>query len=246
MVDTSSLISAAADALGFGGGGAAAGGRNLEKARLHITEGKHAGKDVEFHYNPDNVKVDKTVQFKEHPTQGADSGEKEFTHGTARTLTIGQLYFDTYETKKNVRTEFIDRLEELAHYDTELHRPPKVRFVWGKFMAENDPYNSGSWYVEKVTTEYVMFLDDGTPVRAKVTLSLKEATSLDEQLQNRAKHSPDHAKVYTVQRGDTLQTIAYREYDNPAEWKRIAEANGIDDPLAVEPGTRLLVPPIIK
>lgn len=242
----SSLVNAAANALGLGGGGGATGGRNLLKAGILVTEGKHADKVVEFLYNPDNVKVEKNVQFKEHPTQGADSGEKEFTHGVSRTLTIGQVYFDTYEKKQNVRTVFIDKLEELAHYDGDLHRPPKVRFVWGKFMAENDPYNSGKWYVQKVSTEYIMFLDDGTPVRAKVTIALVEATTLDEQLQHRKKNSPDHAKVYTVQRGDTLQTIAYREYDDPAEWRRIADANGIDDPLAMEPGTRLLVPPIIK
>jgi len=65
-------------------------------------------------------------------------------------------------------------------------------------------------------------------------------------MQHRDKQSPDHAKVYTVQRGDTLQAIAYREYDNPSEWRRIAEANAVDDPLALEPGTRLLVPPILR
>lgn len=242
----SSLVNAAADALGLGGGGGAAGGRNLLKAGLKVDEGKFAGKTIEFLYNPDNVKVEKSVQLKEHPTQGSDSGEKEFTHGVSRTLTISQIYFDTYETKSNVRTAHIDRLEALAHYDETLHRPPKVLFVWGKFMAENDPYNSCKWYVQKVSVEYVMFLDDGTPVRAKVTISLVEATTMDEQRQHRQPQSPDHAKVYTVQRGDTLQAIAYREYDDSAEWRRIAEANAVDDPMALEPGTKLLVPPILK
>ena len=40
--------------------------------------------------------------------------------------------------------------------------------------------------------------------------------------------------------------IAFREYDDPAQWRRIAEANGIDDPLALQPGRRLLIPPILK
>ena len=43
--------------------------------------------------------------------------------------------------------------------------------------------------------------------------------------------------------GDSLASIAYREYGAPAYWRALAEANGIDDPLRLRPGTRLLVPP---
>jgi nucleoid-associated protein YgaU len=48
-----------------------------------------------------------------------------------------------------------------------------------------------------------------------------------------------------VGRGDTLQSIAFKEYDDAGEWRRIAEANGIDDPLELAPGKRLLIPPIL-
>ena len=91
-----------------------------------------------------------------------------------------------------------------------------------------------------------MFLGDGTPVRAKVDMDFIESTTVPEQMNLRDMHSPDHAKIVTVKRGDTLQGIASREYDNPGEWRRIADANGLDDPMALEPGSRLLVPPILK
>jgi hypothetical protein len=237
----------------------AGGSNNPAKAFLHVVDrdsapvrqvltasmGSQEGGDFVFHYNPETVSVEKNTSFQEHPTQGTDSGEREWTHGNSRTLSVGELYFDTYESKENVRTRYIDRLEALAHFDPELHRPPRLLFMWGKFMAENDDYNSCQWYLKRVRVTYVMFLSDGTPVRAKVEIELTEATTIDRQMQQDPQ-SPDHAKVYTVHRGDTLQNIAFREYDDPAEWKRIAEANGIDDPLAVEPGTRLLVPPILK
>ena len=57
---------------------------------------------------------------------------------------------------------------------------------------------------------------------------------------------PDHTKRRTVKMGETLALIAHEEYDDPAEWRRIADANGIEDPLNLTPGTRLLVPPILK
>ena len=43
--------------------------------------------------------------------------------------------------------------------------------------------------------------------------------------------------------GDTMASIAYRAYGRPDQWRAIADANGIDDPTRVLPGTTLLVPP---
>jgi len=48
-----------------------------------------------------------------------------------------------------------------------------------------------------------------------------------------------------VKRGETLHSIAESEYRNAGEWRRIADANNIDDPLAVQPGSKLLIPPIL-
>jgi len=42
--------------------------------------------------------------------------------------------------------------------------------------------------------------------------------------------------------GDSLPAVAYREYGNPNLWRALAEANGVDDPLRLRPGTSLLVP----
>ena len=47
-----------------------------------------------------------------------------------------------------------------------------------------------------------------------------------------------------VKQGDTLSWIAGKEYGNPAEWRIIAEANGIDDPLNLTVGQELLIPPL--
>ena len=91
-----------------------------------------------------------------------------------------------------------------------------------------------------------MFLNNGTPVRAKVNMTLKTGLPPDEQEAQHGKASPDHAKLYTVRRGDTLADIAYHEYDNAGEWRRIANLNHIDDPMSLKPGMKLLVPPILE
>jgi nucleoid-associated protein YgaU len=45
-----------------------------------------------------------------------------------------------------------------------------------------------------------------------------------------------------VQRGDTLSALAVRFYENPALWRPIAIANGIDAPRELEVGLELHVP----
>ena len=56
-------------------------------------------------------------------------------------------------------------------------------------------------------------------------------------------------KVHTVTDGDSLPSVAYKNYGDATRWRTIAEANGIDDPLslrrgqpAVDPEPRDLMP----
>jgi nucleoid-associated protein YgaU len=46
--------------------------------------------------------------------------------------------------------------------------------------------------------------------------------------------------------GDTLAAVAFREYGDATLWRAIADANLIDDPLRVRPGTELLIPPAVE
>lgn len=47
---------------------------------------------------------------------------------------------------------------------------------------------------------------------------------------------------YVVQKGDTLADIAQRTLGSRDEWKRIAEANGIENPEELKVGQRLTIP----
>jgi nucleoid-associated protein YgaU len=48
--------------------------------------------------------------------------------------------------------------------------------------------------------------------------------------------------VHRVVAGDSLQSLAWREYGNAAAWRAIAEANGIDDPNRLSNGVELVLP----
>jgi nucleoid-associated protein YgaU len=53
----------------------------------------------------------------------------------------------------------------------------------------------------------------------------------------------DSTASHRVVAGDTLQSIAWAEYQDPNLWRHLAAANGIDDPLRLREGDMVLIPP---
>jgi hypothetical protein len=186
-------------------------------------------------FNPREYTVKKSTQWEPHKSPGLDSPEIEFTSGNSMTLSM-DLFFDTYEDGKDVR-EHTDKVLGLAMVDEDLHRPARVLFAWGGFKFEG--------ILEEVTQRFTMFSSSGMPVRATLSVSFKEYTTAEAQHQKKRRNSPDHTKRRTVKQGESLSLIAGEEYDDPAEWRRIADANGIMDPRDVKPGTVLTIPPML-
>ena len=205
----------------------------LEKAKLMNVD-KGTSQDVLF--NPKEYSVQKSVQWEPHKAPGLDTPEQEFTSGNPAILSV-ELFFDTYEDKKDVRAAHTDPIMKLALVDADKHRPPLVMFSWGGFTFKG--------VVESLSLRYTMFLPDGKPCRATANISIKEAQTAKEQLEANPRNSPDHTKRRTLKQGETLALIAHEEYDDPGEWRRIADANGIMDPKDVKPGTVLTLPPIL-
>jgi hypothetical protein len=205
----------------------------LEKAKLMNVD-KGTSQDVLF--NPKEYSVQKSVQWEPHKAPGLDTPEQEFTSGNPAVLSV-ELFFDTYENKTDVRKGHTDKIMALALVDADKHRPPLVMFSWGGFQFKG--------VIESLALRYTMFLPDGKPCRATANISIKEAQTAKEQLQKNPRNSPDHTKRRTVKMGETLALIAHEEYDDSAEWRRIADANGIMDPKDVKPGTVLTLPPIL-
>jgi nucleoid-associated protein YgaU len=97
--------------------------------------------------------------------------------------------------------------------------------------------------VESVRQRFTLFDETGTPLRATLSVSLREYKTLDEQLRQIRFRSPDHTRTHVVRRGETIAAIAASAYDDPGRWRVIALHNGIEDPLALEPGRVLELPP---
>jgi hypothetical protein len=116
----------------------------------------------------------------------------------------------------------------------ELHAPPIVAFSWDTQVFKG--------VLESLNISYVLFTPDGVPLRAKLSVTLKEYRPAAVQFRESPTFSPDFDKTFVVRRGDTLSGIAGQVYRDPSLWREIARANGIEDPRLIRPGDALRVP----
>jgi nucleoid-associated protein YgaU len=203
---------------------------------------------VTFLFNPKELTVEKSNQFAEVDIPGLSSPIFQFVRGNARSVTM-DLFFDTYEDGTDVRS-YTDKItgwdagsmlsnlpgaaKGLMDIDSDLHAPPICLFIWGAFVFQ--------CIIERVSKRFTMFLPEGIPVRATLSVTLKEYKEVDIQIKELDQRSPDVTKRWTVKQGDSLWSIAVKEYGDPADWRLIAGANGIDNPRIIKTGTDLVIP----
>ncbi len=221
--------------------------KNSNKGCLYSKDDKNL--KVEFAFNPKEFTVTRSNQFKEKKIPGLPASILQFTKGNNRTIAL-DLFFDTYEQGKDVRmhtdivtgwdagainSKLVSRQGKgLMDQASKGHDPPVCIFEWGTFTFQ--------CVIEKVTKKFTMFLEDGTPVRATLNVSLKEERPVKLYVKEVAKESADLTKNWIVTQGESLWSIASEEYGNPQDWRLIAEANKIENPRMIEPGKELIIP----
>ncbi|SCX85765.1 LysM domain-containing protein [Nitrosospira sp. Nl5] len=191
-------------------------------------------------FNPNRLTVSRSVQWQSQKVAKRDCPESQYTGSEPATLSV-ELFFDTYDdpekNKKSVR-EYTNKLHYLTtvkkHGDK--HRPPVCRLIWGTMSV----FFQG--VLQQLQNQFTLFMEDGTPVRATATCTFRQWQSNISDLKEQDLMSADVAKVWVVKRGQTLASIAAKEYGDPRKWRPIAQANGIDDPVNLHPGAILALP----
>lgn len=211
--------------------------------------------DLPIQYNPTELSFEKQTQLAEITIPGLDAPIQQFVRGNAEKLTL-EIFCDTTDDGTGVGarsvTEETDKYYQLAKIVPTRHAPPTVTFYWndrfpGADLDEkwgNQRRNSFTGVAESVRQRFTMFSVEGVPLRATVTLVLREFRPIEEQLHQLNLSSPDRTHSHVLRAGETLPAIAARYYDRPGEWRRLADANGIEDPRRLQPGRVLEVPRI--
>jgi Contractile injection system tube protein/LysM domain len=208
---------------------------------------------VDLPYNPTEIVLEKNVHVAEIQIPGLTAPLQQFVRGDAETLKL-ELFFDTSDqgigdAAVSVATQ-TDPIYALSRIVPDQHAPPIVTFVWGSDFPGNElppelgnqRRNSFTGVVTNIRQTFTLWSSGGVPVRAKISLSLREYAALQDQLQALNLASPNKTHSYVLARGDTLALVAANFYFDPTNWRPIALTNGIDDPRRLKPGKQLTVP----
>jgi len=224
--------------------------RNLKTAFIRPVNGCHANTPFEVLFNPAEYSIEKGNTFQSTSLPGLSTPVTQFVTGNADTLSM-ELYFDTY-TKSSRHPDVVKR-EDVRHYtrkianlmeiDPTLHAPPIVEFIWGPPIGTPEGVQFKG-IIEKVSQKFTYFLDDGTPVRATLSVTFKEYRTVKDQLKYLKCESADRTKLREFKEGDSLWLLASKEYNDPQQWKVIADHNQLDNPRLIAPGSILELPPL--
>jgi nucleoid-associated protein YgaU len=210
---------------------------------------------IPVQHNPTEFTLDKGVQVAEVPVPGLDAPLTQFVRGKCETMTL-DLFFDTTDSGMGQNATSVTAQTDLVYSLTKIepngHTPPICAFMWNaKFPGSNTAVEVGSQrreafqcIVESVKQKFTLFSPEGVPLRAVLTVTLKEYKTLHEQHWQLNLNSPDRTQAHVVARGETLSSIAGAHYRRPGEWRRIAAANRITDPRRLATGIVLDVPPV--
>ena len=203
---------------------------------------------IECQFNPNEYTVMKQNKWTAKPKKGMNVGETDFGGGQPATLKL-KLFFDTTETGEDVRIH-TNKIWNLMLVDdntkndkTKKGEPPQCQFQWGK-TGDSNKANYFTAVIKKISQKFVMFLGDGTPVRATLDVTFQQYKDDDIFPPQNPTSRSAARKVWAVIEGQTLDWIAYQEYGSSAAWRHIAITNGIDNPRDLQPGQILNLTPL--
>ncbi|MEU0938143.1 MULTISPECIES: peptigoglycan-binding protein LysM [unclassified Embleya] len=189
-------------------------------------------------FNPEDYTINRDTTYAQLPVPGLSAPIVQFVHGNAQTLEM-ELFLDSLEANdqagagSDVRI-LVRRIVDLMDIDPTLHAPPPLVFAWAGLTF--------TCVLTRVVQKFVMFKPDGTPVRARLTVSFSEFRNVDMEAKEVKRQTSDYTKAHTVVAGESVQSIAWREYGSASAWRPIALHNGLDDPRVLPVGATLQLP----
>lgn len=212
----------------------------LEKAILGNTV---TGDKIPVQFNPEEYTLSREINYAQAAIPGLSAPILQFVNGNMQTLQM-ELFLDSYEAhkagSKTVNTAqsdvrlLVKQVTELMAIDPSTHAPPVLLFTWGSLAF--------TCVLASCSQRYTMFLPDGIPVRARLTVSFNEYRNVELEAKEVKRETSDYARRHVVSQGETLSSIAGSEYGDPRLWRVIAIANRLQYARRLAPGTRLLLP----
>ncbi|NBW36761.1 MAG: hypothetical protein EBR30_17405 [Cytophagia bacterium] len=191
--------------------------------------------------NPDKYSQRYEIHFNDEQGIGTPNATLKYKKTTPPGLDF-ELIFDGTGVLSTSRTDVLSDITSFKnvvyYYNGSIHKPNYLRLIWGKGLSFQCQLTSLSF-------TYTLFKSDGSPLRAKASVSFKEYQTPAQIAANSNNQSPDMTHEVMVRAGDNLPAMAYAVYGNNSHYLKVAEYNKLDNFRQLVPGTKILFPPLI-
>ncbi len=204
---------------------------------------KKAGDPFEIMINPESYSHNYSIRYTDRKNMGSNAQASDFNQMDKEKLSFkivldstGVVPMTEANKGKDVK-QLIKELKEVVYnYQGKIHQPNFVELLWGSLIFKGR--------LESLSTEYKLFRDDATPLRANVTLNLIGYISEEMAVAKAKQSSPDMTHIITVKEGDTLVELCYRIYGKSKYYLKVAKYNNLTNFRKLMPGARITFPPL--
>jgi len=192
--------------------------------------------------NPDSIKWQRNIEYNTEQPPDSSSASQKYKNTPSDKLNFDVVIDCTGivdAARTNMKTE-IAALETIVFtYNGKIHRPNFVKVQWGKdFIFKG--------VLVSMDTSYTLFKPDGSPLRAKISLSFTQYISPKAVGREDGKTSPDITHLVTVVEGDTLPQLSFKIWNDDSYYIQVAKYNGLNKFRNLKGGRQLIFPPIIQ
>ncbi|WP_130735402.1 hypothetical protein [Flavobacterium sp. J27] len=201
-----------------------------------------SGQPYTLMLNPENIKWQRGIEYNEQQAPNTSSPSQKYKSTPVERLSF-DITIDCTGIVDPNRTDMfqeINALESIIYtYNGTIHRPNFVKVQWGKNIVFKGVLKS-------MDTSFTLFKSDGSPLRAKLSLSFSEYISPQNVEELDKKESPDITHLVNVVDGNTLPQLCEKTWNDDSMYVQVAQYNDLNKFRNLKGGQKLIFPPIIQ
>jgi hypothetical protein len=200
------------------------------------------GQPYSLMINPDSIKWQRSVEYNEQQAPDSSSASQKYKSSPSDKVSFDIVIDCTgiIDSKRTDMAAEINALEKIVFtYNGKIHRPNFVKIQWGQNITFKGVLTS-------FDTSYTLFKPDGSPVRAKISLSFSQYISPSTVKKLDQLQSPDVSHVVTVVEGITLPQLCQNIWNDDSYYIQVARFNDLNKFRDLKGIENLIFPPILK
>ncbi|MCA6362922.1 MAG: hypothetical protein IM638_07775 [Bacteroidetes bacterium] len=200
----------------------------------------YSGNPYTVMINPDSIKWSRNVEYNEVQAPDTSSPSQKYKSTPCEKLSF-DLVIDCTGIVDSSRTDMDTELTALEgiiyKYNGSIHRPNFVGIQWGEDISFNGVLSS-------FETNFTLFSPNGSPLRAKISLSFSEYIAPTTVVKQDAPKSPDLTHMLVTMQNTSLPQMCQQVWNDYSLYVKVARFNGLNKFRNLPGGINLLFPPI--